>query len=154
MSVKLLTEHHLEFLSSKGGFTGSSESTLVKMPHYWKSRVAAQTQNGNFDVWPLSISVFPCAYTEETYANETALRTLLESGYSTAVRPRTPTTINIFFALRVLDSLVGQSRVTSDIWLIRTVALFVSYFNYGLKIYIKAAYSVTMNIFRKNLLSF
>ena len=38
MSVKLLTEHHLEFLSLKKGCTGSSESTLVKMPHYWKSR--------------------------------------------------------------------------------------------------------------------
>ena len=33
MIVKLLTEHHLEFLSLKGGFRGSSESTLVKMPH-------------------------------------------------------------------------------------------------------------------------
>ena len=33
MSVKLLTEHHLEFLSLKGGCTCSSESTLVKMPH-------------------------------------------------------------------------------------------------------------------------
>ena len=32
MSVKLLTEHHLKFLSLKGGCTGSSESTLVKMP--------------------------------------------------------------------------------------------------------------------------
>ena len=41
MSVKLLTEHHLEFLSLKGGCTGSSESTLVKMPHCWKSLVAA-----------------------------------------------------------------------------------------------------------------
>ena len=30
MSVKLPTEHHLEFLSLKGGCTGSSESTLVK----------------------------------------------------------------------------------------------------------------------------
>ena len=30
MSVTLLTEHHLEFLSSKGGCTGSSESILVK----------------------------------------------------------------------------------------------------------------------------
>ena len=38
MSVKLLTEHHLEFLCLKGGYTGSSESTLVKMPHCWKSR--------------------------------------------------------------------------------------------------------------------
>ena len=41
MSVKLLTEHHLEFLNFKGGCTGSSESTLVKMPHCWKSHVAA-----------------------------------------------------------------------------------------------------------------
>ena len=39
MSVKLLTEHHLEFLSLKGSCTGSSESTLVKMPHCWNSRV-------------------------------------------------------------------------------------------------------------------
>ena len=42
MTVELLTEHHLEFLSLKRGFTGSSESTLVKMPHCWKSHVAAQ----------------------------------------------------------------------------------------------------------------
>ena len=41
MSVKLLTEHRLEFVSLKGGCTGSSESTLVKMPHCWKSHVAA-----------------------------------------------------------------------------------------------------------------
>ena len=31
MIVKLLTEHHLEFLSLKGGCRGSSESTLVKL---------------------------------------------------------------------------------------------------------------------------
>ena len=30
MSVKLLAEHHLEFLSLKGDCIGSSESTLVK----------------------------------------------------------------------------------------------------------------------------
>ena len=42
MIVKLLTEHHLEFLSLKGGYRGSPESTLVKMPHCWKSHVAAQ----------------------------------------------------------------------------------------------------------------
>ena len=41
MTVKLLTEHHLEFLSLKGGCTGSSESTFVKMPHCWKSHVTA-----------------------------------------------------------------------------------------------------------------
>ena len=41
MIVKLLTEHHLEFLSLKGGCRGSSESTHVKMPYCWKSRVLA-----------------------------------------------------------------------------------------------------------------
>ena len=40
MSVKLLIEHDLEFLSLKGDLTGSSESTLVKKPHCLKSRVA------------------------------------------------------------------------------------------------------------------
>ena len=42
MTVKLLTEHHLEFLSLKGGCRGSSESTLVKMSNCWKSHAAAQ----------------------------------------------------------------------------------------------------------------
>ena len=42
MIVKLLTEHHLEFLSLIGGCTCSSESTLVNMPHCWKSHVVAQ----------------------------------------------------------------------------------------------------------------
>ena len=41
MTVKLLTEQHLEFLSLTGGCTGLSESTLVKMPHCWKSHVVA-----------------------------------------------------------------------------------------------------------------
>ena len=41
MIVKLLTEHHLEFLSIKKGCTGSSESTLVKMSNCWKSHAAA-----------------------------------------------------------------------------------------------------------------
>ena len=42
MTIKLLTELNLEFLSLKGGCTSSSESTLVKMPHCWKSHVVAQ----------------------------------------------------------------------------------------------------------------
>ena len=37
MTVKLLTEYHLGFLSLKG----LSESTLVKKPHCWKSHVVA-----------------------------------------------------------------------------------------------------------------
>ena len=46
MTVKLLTEYYLEFLSLKGGCTGSSESTLVKMPRCWKSHVEAQLYLG------------------------------------------------------------------------------------------------------------
>ena len=41
MIVKLLTEHHLEFLGLKGGCRGSFESTHVKMPHCWKSHALA-----------------------------------------------------------------------------------------------------------------
>ena len=42
MNIQLLAEHHLEFLCLKGGRTGWSESTLVKMPHCWKSHVITQ----------------------------------------------------------------------------------------------------------------
>ena len=44
MNIKLLIEHHSEFLSLKGGCTVSSASTLVKMPHCWKSHVTAHLQ--------------------------------------------------------------------------------------------------------------
>ena len=42
MFVKLLTEHHLEFLSLNGG---SSESTLVKMSNCWKSHISNHVKN-------------------------------------------------------------------------------------------------------------
>ena len=57
MVVNLLTEHQFELLSLKGECTGSSESTLVKMPHCWKSRVAAQICFVN-DTWSV-ILTFP-----------------------------------------------------------------------------------------------
>ena len=41
MTVKLLTEHHKEFISLTGGCRGSPESTLVQMPHCKKSHVMA-----------------------------------------------------------------------------------------------------------------
>ena len=41
MTVKLLTEHNLRFLSFEEWCTGSFESTFVKMPHYWQPRVTA-----------------------------------------------------------------------------------------------------------------
>ena len=42
MIVKLLTEHHLEFLSLTGGCRGSSESILVKMSKCLQSHAEAQ----------------------------------------------------------------------------------------------------------------
>ena len=47
MSVKLLTEHYCEFLSLKGGCTGSSECTLIKMPQCLKSHITAQIYYGS-----------------------------------------------------------------------------------------------------------
>ena len=41
MIVKLLSEHHFEFLSLEGGCRGSSESTHIKMSNRWKSPAAA-----------------------------------------------------------------------------------------------------------------
>ena len=41
MSLRLRTEHKLEFLSATGGCTGLSESTLAGMPHCWKSHITA-----------------------------------------------------------------------------------------------------------------
>ena len=55
MAINLLNEQHLDFLSLKGGCTGSSKSTLVKLPHCWKSHVAAQLyfleQYGHFSIY-------------------------------------------------------------------------------------------------------
>ena len=74
MIAKLLTEHHLEFLSLKGGCRRLFESTLVKMSNSWKSHAAAQLLftkcscivyqiNGNiadyFAVWQRSLSFQP-----------------------------------------------------------------------------------------------
>ena len=42
MIVKVLTEHHLEFLSLKAGCRGSSKPTLFKMSNCWKSHALAQ----------------------------------------------------------------------------------------------------------------
>ena len=41
MNIKLLNDQNLEFLSLKEGYRGSSESIHFKMPHCWKSHVAA-----------------------------------------------------------------------------------------------------------------
>ena len=41
LAFKLHAEQYYEFLSLTGGYKGSSESSHVKMPHCWKSHVAA-----------------------------------------------------------------------------------------------------------------
>ena len=48
MIVKLLTEHHFEFLSLKGGCRGLSESTLIKMSNCRKSHATAQLCDKEF----------------------------------------------------------------------------------------------------------
>ena len=63
MSVMLLTEHHFEFLNNKGGCTGTSESTLVKMAHCWKSRFAAHirvltTAESIAKIWQMKLILF------------------------------------------------------------------------------------------------
>ena len=70
MSVKLLTEHNLEFLSLKGGCTGSSESKLVKMPHCWKSHVTAQIMNSHAKLW----TSFPATYIVRTHERQRGFR--------------------------------------------------------------------------------
>ena len=50
MTVQLLTEHHLEFLSLTGVCTSSSESIHVKMSHCWKSHVAAHICGYHTDI--------------------------------------------------------------------------------------------------------
>ena len=57
MSVKLLTEHHLEFLRLKGGFRGSSKPTLVKIPHCWKSHTAAPYYYSKIDQGELKVTI-------------------------------------------------------------------------------------------------
>ena len=46
MIAKLLTKHHLEFRSLKGGCTGSSESTLVKISVFF-GNLMPQLINGH-----------------------------------------------------------------------------------------------------------
>ena len=58
MIVKLLAEHHLEFVILKGGCRGSSESTHVKNPHFWKSHALAQNRINGINRWTNVFS--PC----------------------------------------------------------------------------------------------
>ena len=50
MTVKLLTQHHLEFLSLTRNFTCSYESTPVEIPHSWKSHGTAHLGDVSSDI--------------------------------------------------------------------------------------------------------
>ena len=62
MSVKLLTEYQLEFLSLKWGCIGVSESTLVKMPHCWKSHVTAHMLLFTFPLYSIMALFIKCTF--------------------------------------------------------------------------------------------
>ena len=62
MIVKLLTEHHFEFLSLKGDCRGSSESTHVKMTHCWKSHATAQMFFGEFNCTLIPFGSVSCFF--------------------------------------------------------------------------------------------
>ena len=49
MSFELLIEHHLEFLSLKRDYTGSSESIHVKIPYCWKSHITAHKLEKHYE---------------------------------------------------------------------------------------------------------
>ena len=57
MIVNLLTEHHLEFLSLKGGCRGSSESTHVKMSNCWKSHALTHMASISINETPLVVQI-------------------------------------------------------------------------------------------------
>ena len=63
MYIKLLTEHHLEFLSLIGGCTGSSGSTLVKMPYCWKSHAVAYIHFQNHFLYVAQAELCSYVYT-------------------------------------------------------------------------------------------
>ena len=99
--TKLLTVHHLEFLSMKGGCTGSSESTLVKMPQCWKSHVMAQV--GSFVGHK---SIYVDDYTLYMGLNT---RTCLQGFENNkgAEQPAHPRSLISAFVFRVLESIIS-----------------------------------------------
>ena len=69
MIVKLLTGHHLEFLSLKGGCSGSSESTLVKMSNCRKSHAAAHMVITHVSFYTVKIIYCSCTFILRTFCH-------------------------------------------------------------------------------------
>ena len=79
MIVKLLTEHHLEFLSLKECCRGSFESTLVKMSNCWKSHAAAQSFLQMVTKFKYSTSDFFATLAEVCWRWEPILRSFIKN---------------------------------------------------------------------------
>ena len=101
MTVKLLTELLLEFVSVKGGFTGSSESTLVKMAHCWKSHVIAHILLSHF----LDQTVhYPFPYQYGPRCKKTCLRGIANN--KGADQPAHPGRLISTFVIHFLESII------------------------------------------------
>ena len=70
MNIRLLAEHHLQFLSIKGGCLGSSESTLAHLSKYhifgtYMSRLISFITHYLFACWV----IFVCIVSSAIYNN-------------------------------------------------------------------------------------
>ena len=83
ISVKLLTEHLLDVLSLKGGYTCSSESTLVKMPHSWKSHTTAQLYSC------CRVSVYVLSLPRSTLGRSVIYDFVITCFFHSKIKPRT-----------------------------------------------------------------
>ena len=83
MTVNLLIKQLLEFLSLKGDCTDSPDSIHVKLPHCWKSHVAAHMDNipryqsDNLLITSLIFSIFLLALYRGSYMSAHVLLNLL-----------------------------------------------------------------------------
>ena len=120
MTVDLLTEHYLEFLSLKGGCTDSSESTLVKMPHCWKSYVMAHLLSMVFAIkWDKDLDFVVCAVWQVVLGSFP-----LENGHFVCLTPITVLLQCFSFNLESDFLLVWQ--YTCGFYIIFTVNSFIS----------------------------
>ena len=87
MIVKLLTEHHLEFLSLKEGCTGSSESTLVKVSNCWKS-------HGDAHIIIMPMVFYVSGEAIGTGSNSAALGPIANNASSSTTSTAVPPTVN------------------------------------------------------------
>ena len=120
----IMTEHHLEFLSLKGGYTGLSESTLVKMLHCWKSHVTAQLYivtgelhvplevcgavvKRELDYWQINENhIKSCCW--RTYRSYIENKRILDSFNRSILREHRKVD---------LDGLVGWKRFQTQVWM-------------------------------------